>query len=194
MTTKKPVYKDFVTKSPFYKQVPVNATASGPEAGLDTSMTWGNVQALGSISLAVVPDGLGADVDAIRKNIAATADAYLDIASKQGYRVPFKPGAKGYPWGSNSFVLEQPDRHGPGPRPDRRPKYLNGVATGMDYILGRNPLDQGYVTGYGERALEYPHHRFWASRRTPSSPRPRRAWCRAAPTPVWRIPTCRRPA
>jgi endoglucanase len=30
ITTKKPVYKDFVTKSPHYKQVPVNATASAP--------------------------------------------------------------------------------------------------------------------------------------------------------------------
>ena len=32
----------------------------------------------------------------------------------------------------------------------------------MNYILGRNPLDQSYVTGYGERPLENPHHRFWA--------------------------------
>ena len=41
-------------------------------------------------------------------------------------------------------------------------KYLNGVAEGMDYLLGRNPLDQSYVSGYGERPLENPHHRFWA--------------------------------
>ena len=26
-------------------------------------------------------------------------------------------------------------------------RYLNGVAMSMDYILGRNPLDQSYVTG-----------------------------------------------
>jgi endoglucanase len=44
----------------------------------------------------------------------------------------------------------------------KEPKYLDGVATGMDYILGRNPLDQSYVTGYGERPLRNPHHRFWA--------------------------------
>lgn len=41
-------------------------------------------------------------------------------------------------------------------------KYLNGVVEGMDYILGRNPLSQSYITGYGERALENPHHRFWS--------------------------------
>ncbi len=41
-------------------------------------------------------------------------------------------------------------------------KYVNGVAEGMDYIMGRNPMDQSYVSGYGERPLEFPHHRFWS--------------------------------
>ncbi|MES1205140.1 MAG: glycoside hydrolase family 9 protein [Pseudomonadota bacterium] len=163
LATKKPVYKDFVTKSPFYKQVPANATASGADAGLDTSMTWGNVQALGSISLAVVPNGLSAaDVGAIKKNIATTADAFLAIAQAQGYRVPFKPGPKGYPWGSNSFVMNNLVVIGLAHDLTRDAKYLNGVAEGMDYLMGRNPMDQGYVTGYGERALEHPHHRFWS--------------------------------
>jgi endoglucanase len=44
----------------------------------------------------------------------------------------------------------------------RQPKYLDGVVAGMDYILGRNPVGKSYVTGYGEDALENPHHRFWA--------------------------------
>jgi len=32
----------------------------------------------------------------------------------------------------------------------------------FDYLLGRNPLDQSYVSGYGVRPLRNPHHRFWA--------------------------------
>jgi endoglucanase len=32
----------------------------------------------------------------------------------------------------------------------------------MDYLLGRNPLDQSFVSGYGERPMRNPHHRFWA--------------------------------
>jgi endoglucanase len=172
LTTKKPLYKDFIVKSPYYKQVPVNATASGPDAGVDTAMTWGNVQGLGSISLAVVPNGLpDSDLDAIKKNIAATADAYLDIASKQGYRVPFRPGAKGYPWGSNSFVLNNLIVVGLANDLTHDAKYLNGVAEGMDYIMGRNPIDQTYVTGYGERPLEYPHHRFWSFQANPKFPK-----------------------
>ena len=52
------------------------------------------------------------------------------------------------------------------------PEYLDGVAEGMDYLLGRNPLDQSYVTGYGERPLKNPHHRFWAHQANPKFPPP----------------------
>jgi endoglucanase len=33
----------------------------------------------------------------------------------------------------------------------------------MDYLLGRNALAHSFVAGYGERALEHPHHRFWGN-------------------------------
>ena len=41
-------------------------------------------------------------------------------------------------------------------------KYINGVVSAMDYILGRNPIEQSYVTGYGTHATQYVHHRFWS--------------------------------
>ncbi|HEY4186739.1 MAG TPA: glycoside hydrolase family 9 protein [Polyangia bacterium] len=163
ITTKKPVYKDFLTKSPFFKQVSSEATARGGDAGVLTALTWGNTQALGSISLAVVPNTLGAaDVEAIRKNVETTADIYLSTENHEGYRFPFKPGAKGFPWGSNSFVLNNLLVMGLAADFSKNAKYTEGVAEGMDYIMGRNPLDQSYVSGYGSRPLEYPHHRFWA--------------------------------
>ena len=76
--------------------------------------------------------------------------------------MPFKPGAKGYPWGSNSFVLNNLIVMGLAGDFTKNAKYAEGVAEGMDYIMGRNPMDQSYVSGYGERPLEYPHHRFWS--------------------------------
>ena len=51
-------------------------------------------------------------------------------------------------------------------------KYLNGVAMGMDYLMGRNPLDQSYVTGWGDRPLENPYHRFWCNQANPKYPVP----------------------
>ena len=41
-------------------------------------------------------------------------------------------------------------------------EYADGVIGGMDYLLGRNPMDYSYVTGYGTHTAEYPHHRYWA--------------------------------
>jgi endoglucanase len=158
ITTKKPVYKDFITKSPHFKQIPL--MAQGAEGGILTAVTWGNVQAAGSISLAVVPNTLGAaDVEAIRKNLATTADAFIDA------------GKKGYPWGSNSFVLNNLMVIGLAGDFSKDAKYVNAVAEGMDYIMGRNPMDQSYVSGYGERPLEWPHHRFWAQQANAKYPK-----------------------
>lgn len=42
----------------------------------------------------------------------------------------------------------------------------------MDYLLGRNAMAQSYVTGYGERPLLNPHHRFWAHQADPRYPKP----------------------
>jgi endoglucanase len=42
----------------------------------------------------------------------------------------------------------------------------------MDYLLGRNPLDQSYVSGYGARPMRNPHHRFWAHQLNPAYPSP----------------------
>ena len=168
-TTRKEPYKEFLTKSPHWKAVPI---APGDE-GLPSPMTWGQTQALGTITLAVVRNGLPKqDIAEARKNIQAAADAYVELIKGQGYRVPFKPGSKGFPWGSNSFVLNNMMVMALAFDFTKEPRYLEGVNEGMNYLLGRNPLDQSYVTGYGERPLEHPHHRFWAHQANAAFPPP----------------------
>jgi endoglucanase len=49
-------------------------------------------------------------------------------------------------------------------------KYAGGVSDCMDYILGRNPLAQSYVSGYGKYAMHNPHHRVWAHQKDPALP------------------------
>jgi endoglucanase len=169
ITTKKDVYKDAMMKSPHWKKVPVT---DGDDL-LPTPMTWGNVAALGTISLAIVPSALPAnDVADCKAAIKAAADAYVAIVPEQGYRLPFKPGKKGYPWGSNSFVLNNAIAMALAHDFSGDAKYLDAIAEGMNYILGRNPLDQSYITGYGERPLENPHHRFWAKQANDKFPSP----------------------
>ena len=170
ITTGKPEYRDVVTKSSFFKQV-TDDWSDNP--GMKTSMTWGDTAALGSISLALVPNGLPrADVDDIKKRIVARGDELLELVGKQGYRLPFGLPAKGYPWGSSSFVLTNALMLALANDFSHDGKYVNGVAAGMDYILGRNPIDQSYVTGYGSRPLENPYHRFWCHQANDKYPSP----------------------
>ncbi|WP_283843813.1 glycoside hydrolase family 9 protein [Brevundimonas albigilva] len=52
------------------------------------------------------------------------------------------------------------------------PAFRQGVVDSLDYLLGRNPLDQSYVSGWGERPMRHPHHRFWAAGSGPGWPEP----------------------
>ncbi len=149
-TTGKGTYKSAMTSNPHHTQF-----KSG--GGTESLMTWQVTDALGAITLATVKKD-----EAQRKRIVEIADKYLDAASKGGYRPPFLPNGAEYPWGSNSFVLNNMVVLGLAHEYTKDDKYLNGVVDGLDYILGRNGMGQSYVTGWGERPLLHPHHRFWA--------------------------------
>jgi endoglucanase len=162
ISTGKPEYRDHVLKSAHHARFA--STAQGAGGGTPTSMTWQSTAGLGTISLAVVPNALGqGEIAAARKRINQAGDHYLKLIERQGYRVPFKAGAGGkYPWGSNSFVLNNMIVLGLAHDFSGDKKYLDGVEAGMGYLLGRNALGKSYVTGYGDNPLENPHHRFWA--------------------------------
>jgi endoglucanase len=175
ITTKKPEYKQFLAASPYYLKLAPRLPSVKAGEDVASPMTWQETAALGTISLAVVPNGLGDhEIATARKAVSKAADAYLQILQTRGYRVPIEYGkANKAPWGSTSFLLNNlvvlalaHDFNG-------GPRYLNAVVAGMDYILGRNPMDQSYVTGYGARPLRNPHHRFWShqsNEKFPSAP------------------------
>jgi endoglucanase len=163
--TDKQEYRDFVLKEPPEGKAVLRVLGSeADDAGQNTAMTWQNTQALGTISLATVPGALPEEErQAARQSVIAAADHFVKVIESQGYRLPFKPGPNNsYPWGSNSFVLNNMLVMALAHDFTGEKKYLDGVVLGMDYILGRNPMDQCYVTGYGARPLTNPHHRFWS--------------------------------
>jgi len=172
VTTGQPTYAEELKKSPLDQEFS-NGASDGPDAA-PTAMTWQRVDALGKISLAVVPSKLApAARNQYRAQIEKAAKSYLAITERQGYRVPLEPSKSGkYPWGSNSFVLNNMLVMALGFDFTKDPQLLRGVALGMDYLLGRNPMAKSYVTGYGERPLENPHHRFWAHQANAKYPKP----------------------
>ncbi len=162
VTTGQDAYLDELKKSPLDSEFSDGTKRDADTVG--TAMTWQRVDALGKISLAVVPSKLpAAGRDRYRKQIEKAAKEYATIAEHQGYRVPLEPSKSGkYPWGSNSFVINNALTMALAYDFNKDPQLLRAVAWGMDYVLGRNPMAKSYITGYGTRPLEYPHHRYWA--------------------------------
>lgn len=171
LTTGDSAYVKDAQASDHYLAVP------GPRAdqgGLMAPMNWQRVQALGTISLAMAkPGGTTLDVAGARDAVLATARAHAERIDDTGYPVPLQPDAGGtVPWGSNSLVLNNALILGLAHDISGDDVFLHGTIDAMDYLLGRNPVWQSYVTGYGANPLENPHHRFWAHQKDESYPPP----------------------
>ncbi|MBQ8928336.1 MAG: glycoside hydrolase family 9 protein [Oscillospiraceae bacterium] len=147
-------------------------TMDGGEAvGIPGSFDWGHTAALGSLTLVLHRDLLTDKAAArLEENLTAAADYFLSLEESQGYGIPYAQSTisyadsdKGYVWGSNSVAADNAvilayayDLNG-------NSDYLNGTVSAMDYLLGRNPMDVSYVTGYGTHSVQYPHHRWWSN-------------------------------
>lgn len=180
-TGNKEYYKDLTdSKYAFSVETELNG---GEDNGTVGSFDWGNVATLGTMSLATVQEGItDKEIKEITKNFEDASEYYIDIEGEQGYGIPIKAsevttkdGSKieGYPWGSNSFVVNTAIVMAYAYDLTENDKYLDGAKTALDYIMGRNPLDNCYVTGYGTHSSENPHHRWWSNQvdnQFPSAP------------------------
>ncbi|HEX7851170.1 MAG TPA: glycoside hydrolase family 9 protein [Sphingomonas sp.] len=136
-----------------------------------TEANWANVAALGTISLATLPNGLPATERAgLRARIVTTADGFLAEETRSGYHIPFASTA--FTWGSNAVLLNRAILLGLAERITGERKYRDGAHDVVDYLLGRNPLDQSFISGFGTHPLMNPHHRFWAHALDPRYPPP----------------------
>jgi len=129
-------------------------------AALTYQPAWPRVAPLGLISLAQQTTALeAAETDALQQQLINAADLFLQERDRSGYHIPFSTDR--YNWGSNSDVLNRAMILANAYDLTNKSVYRDGVVDVMDYLLGRNPLDQSYISGYGERSMQNPHHRFW---------------------------------
>jgi endoglucanase len=131
---------------------------------------WGDVATLGRMDLATVPSDLG-DRDAVKDSVVALADEYLDNQRSSNFGQAFAP-ISGYDWGSNSSILNNQvviatafDLTGAG-------EYAAAVIESMDYLLGRNAMNNSYITGYGTVYSHNQHSRWFAHQLDASLPSP----------------------
>ena len=147
-TTHDQFYADAVRRIRFY-----NAPLSEPG--------WASTSALGTITRALSDGALGPQEQAQqRRLIIAAADSYLGEEARTGYRIPF--ASTSYGWGSNASFMNRAMILALAARFTGEARYRDGAVDAIDYVLGRNALDQSYVSGFGARPMRNPHHRFWA--------------------------------
>lgn len=177
ITTGDEDYYDDAADNEFFLDVP-KSLGGGESVDTQGSFDWGNTGALATFSAALNPECFDKDdVKTVREAIVSASDNYLAMEEEQGYGLPYGPSTlsyndsdEGYIWGSNSFVTDNAIVMAYAYLLTDDEDYLDGAIGGMDYILGRNAMDQSYVTGYGSHALEHPHHRFWANQIDASFP------------------------
>ena len=134
---------------------------SSDQFGMLDSFDWGHTSSLGNMALVMTSNNLPVDRLAILKEkIISFADQMIATQKIEGYSVPL---IGDYPWGSNGQILNNMILMGVAYDVSADGKYLDAMRLGMDYILGRNPLNISYVSGYGTYSMQHPHHRFWAN-------------------------------
>ncbi len=128
------------------------------------------------------------EVDMLKDQVVNAADYFLDVQSESAYSTPYRGmtydadvwsydynGSNGgtgsmtseqleggYEWGSNSMVINNTIAMALAYDETQDVKYIDGVTTAFDYLMGRNCIEQSFVTGYGEHSTAYPHHRWWS--------------------------------
>ena len=145
-------YRADVTGSPLFAAI--------DERGFD----WASTGPLGDVTLLLVPRDL--QTSAIRTAIVSAADTHLTNMDTQGHPAPISE----YVWGSNGQVANNGMVLGLAYDLTHTPKYRDGAVAAMDYLLGRNPMNRSYVSGWGDDPVRNVHHRFWANQLDPTLP------------------------
>ncbi len=134
---------------------------------------WGSTAALGRLDLATVPSGLStAERDRIRGSVLDAAGRYLTTLRGQAYGLPMPGDAGAYFWGANSNVINNAVVLATAYDLSGRAEFRDGAVQAMDYIFGRNALNQSYVTGWGEHASQNQHSRIFANQADARLPHP----------------------
>jgi len=121
---------------------------------------WGGVKSLGWISLAHNIESLtsAADKTLIKNRLDSVAANIANKKTSSAYGVPL--GSSDFNWGSNSGALNQAMMLLVAYELDNsKTQYLKTAQSLLDYVLGRNPTDYSFVTGFGVRTPQNIHHR-----------------------------------
>lgn len=124
---------------------------------------WNSVRGLGLFSMVANRENLTAvglsDTTSMKQRVKNIADSYVNPSSSAPYRSPFGTNSGHFFWGSNGFAGNIGLATMLAYRTTGDEKYYKASIDVLDYLMGRNALDQSYVTGFGDRPPLAIHHR-----------------------------------
>jgi endoglucanase len=159
LTTGERTYRDAVLASPHH-------TSDWDEMA---AFDWREVAAAARLDLATVPSDLPGRAEVVRW-VLDGADQYVAIQDEQPFGHPYGP--ERYEWGSTHHVLNNAVVIAVAYDLTGEQRYLDGAIEAVDYVLGRNALNNSYVTAYGTQYSENMHSRWYAHSITDRMPRP----------------------
>lgn len=120
---------------------------------------WGDVVGLAWMSLAQHRDALPqADAELVTRKMRGFGDELAASWKASAYRLTMEASTD-FVWGSNAHALNQALMLIQAYRLSADRAQLDAAQSALDYVLGRNPLGLSYVTGFGQRSPQHPHHR-----------------------------------
>lgn len=91
----------------------------------------------------------------LKDNFIKEADRFVNNYKSSSYKVALDV----FPWGSNSECANQGCYLLTAYKATGKAEYLEAAQAALHYILGRNPMDICYVTGFGTAPAKDPHDR-----------------------------------
>ncbi|MDF3125210.1 glycoside hydrolase family 9 protein [Rheinheimera sp. 1928-s] len=120
--------------------------------------SWASVAALGYFSLAKEANRLKpAQRQLVFSAITAVADQFAAQHQASAYKVAMVP--EDFVWGSNAVAMNKAILLYKANQITAKASYVEAMQGLLDYVLGRNPLDLSYVTGFGVKSPQHIHHR-----------------------------------
>jgi len=120
---------------------------------------WGNVEAYGLIEYLLHTDGK--KDNSVTRRMKDKLLCFCNIIMKLYQNNPYGVSLGDvYRWGSNMVAANNAMMLILGSRFTADSQaYVESALEHFHYLLGRNPLSQSYITGFGSQASQNPHHR-----------------------------------
>ena len=118
--------------------------------------SWADVGGLATYDIATHAPEFGNVAQAAKDSLLKVADVFVARA-QTGFGVVM--AKEDFVWGSNAVAANQGVWLLHAYYLTGEKKYYQAAVKVLDYLLGKNPLDMSFLTGYGSKTPMKPHHR-----------------------------------